>query len=100
MEGIIDIIDKPCAEELSKDRGEAWYLMPKAKEYRVDYNTPINQKLDDMIYFARILETLHSRGYAHRDIKRKYSFIKRQVVFCGFGFNVASKYRTSYTLKR
>lgn len=68
-EGIIDIIDKHCPEELSKNRGEAWYLMPKAKEYRVDYNTSTNQKLDDMIYLARILEKLHSSGYAHRDIK-------------------------------
>lgn len=68
-EGIIDIIDKHCPEELSKNRGEAWYLMPKAKEYKVNYNTPINQKLDDMICLARIIEKLHSSGYAHRDIK-------------------------------
>lgn len=69
VEGIIDIIDKHCPEELSKNRGEAWYLMPKAKEYKVNYNTSIIQKLDDMIYLARIIEKLHSSGYAHRDIK-------------------------------
>lgn len=86
IEGVIDIIDKHCPEELSKEQGKAWYLMPKAKEYKVNYNTSIIQKLDDMIYLARIIERLHSKEYAHRDIKpENVLLLDGKVVLADFG---------------
>lgn len=86
IEGVIDIIDKHCPEKLSKERGEAWYLMPKAAEYKVKYNTPLHQKLDDMISLARILERLHSKEYAHRDIKpENILLLNGKVVLADFG---------------
>lgn len=86
VEGVIDIIDEHCPEELSKEQGKAWYLMPKASEYRVKYNTPLHQKLDDMISLARILERLHSKEYAHRDIKpENILLLNGKVVLADFG---------------
>lgn len=86
IEGVVEIIDKHCPEELSKEQGKAWYLMPKASEYRVKYNTPLHQKLDDMISLAQILERLHSKEYAHRDIKpENVLLLDGKVVLADFG---------------
>lgn len=86
VEGVIDIIDKHCPEELSKKRGEAWYLMPKAKEYKVNYNSSIIQKLNNMISLAQILQKLHSKKYAHRDIKpENILWLNGKVILADFG---------------
>lgn len=85
-DGVIDIIDKNCPKELSSEQDEAWYLMPKAKEYKVRFCKPLEQKLDDMISLARILENLHSKEYAHRDIKpENILLLEGKVILADFG---------------
>lgn len=69
IDGIIKIIDKQCPIETPKKKDEAWYLMPKAKPYKINDKKTFEQKLDDMLHLAYILKSIHDRGYAHRDIK-------------------------------
>ncbi len=86
IEGVIDIIDKHCPEKLSKERGEAWYLMPRATEYKVKYDSALHEKIDEMLSLARIIETLHSKEYAHRDIKpENILLLNGKVVLADFG---------------
>lgn len=49
ISSVIEMLDKHCPEAISRARGDAWYLMPKAAEYKVWYNTSLIQKLNNMI---------------------------------------------------
>ena len=86
VDGVIDILDKNCPQELSREQDESWYLMPKAKEYNVKFHKSLKQKLDDMISLARTLENLHSKEYAHRDIKpENILLLDGKVILADFG---------------
>lgn len=86
VDGVIEIIDKYCPNNLSKKQNEAWYIMPKAEVYRVNSRESFSEKLNDMISLARILEMLHSKKYAHRDIKpENILLLNGKVVLADFG---------------
>lgn len=68
-DGIMPVIDQNCPPNIPKSKDEAWFLMPRALPYKANRRKNMIGKLDDMLRLARIIETLHQRGYAHRDIK-------------------------------
>ena len=47
----------------------SWYLMKKAREYKVNTRKKLNEKLDDIMKIALVIKQLHSRDMEHRDIK-------------------------------
>lgn len=69
VDGIIPIIDKNLPQNTPKSKDEAWFLMPKAKPYKVNKSNLITDKIDDMMRLAQILKSLHQKNCAHRDIK-------------------------------
>ena len=69
IEGIMEVIDKQCPQSVPQNKDDAWYLMPKAKPYKVNRKPNIYQKILDMLQLARIIQSIHERGGAHRDIK-------------------------------
>lgn len=83
--GIIHIIDYNCPMRVSTNN-EAWYLMPKATEYRINSSKDILGKLRDMIELAKTIEMLHERKLAHRDIKPENILIlSSKVILSDFG---------------
>lgn len=69
IDGIIEIIDKYLPENTPEQKDEAWYLMPKAKEYQFGKSRSIYRKIDDMLSLAYTLQKIHNMKLAHRDIK-------------------------------
>lgn len=47
----------------------SWYLMKKAREYKVNTRKKLNEKLDDIMKIALVIKQLHYRDMEHRDIK-------------------------------
>ena len=85
IDGIVPLIDKHCPELLSGDE-DAWYLMPKAEQYKVNHSQSIVDKLDDMLCLARIIERLHGMKKAHRDIKPENILLfNNQIALSDFG---------------
>ena len=86
IDGIIEIIDMCCPENVPDHLDEAWYLMPKAKEYKFNKRRLLNQKLDDMISLAFALQKLHDKKLAHRDIKPgNILILNGKIVLSDFG---------------
>lgn len=85
IQGIIPIKDKhlpasPCCGN------EAWYIMPKAKSFKLNQYTTLLEKLQNMLDLAYTLRELHKKGIAHRDIKPSNILIyKGKVCLCDFG---------------
>jgi serine/threonine-protein kinase len=88
--GIMTIIDYNCPN-LMLEGEEVWYLMPKAvsfQEYYEDRNQKytIKEKIEDILYLAKILSALHMRRISHRDIKpANLLFLNNQLVLSDFG---------------
>lgn len=88
IEGVMPIFDwnTPTYEEVCKKTNYAWYLMPKAKEFRIKNGKNLVDKLRDMRELAEILRQLHEIGYAHRDIKPENILVlDGKVVLSDFG---------------
>lgn len=86
IEGIIDIIDMQCPEGTPQSKNEAWYLMPKAKVYRVNQKKDIYYKITDMLQLAHIIQNIHKKEGAHRDIKPENILILNdKIVLSDFG---------------
>lgn len=86
IEGIIDIIDMKCPEGTPQSKNEAWYLMPKAKVYRVNQKKDIYYKITDMLQLAHIIQNVHKKEGAHRDIKPENILILNdKIVLSDFG---------------
>ena len=49
LEGIINIIDKQCPVQTPDRKDEAWYLMPKAKQYKISRKNSLFKKINDML---------------------------------------------------
>lgn len=62
-------IDKQCPHVVPQTKDEAWYLMPKAKPYKLNRKRNIYSKILEMLQLARIIQSIHERDKAHRDIK-------------------------------
>lgn len=69
IEGIMEVIDKQCPNNVPQTKDEAWYLMPKAKPYRINRKSDIYSKILEMLQLARIIQSIHEMDKAHRDIK-------------------------------
>ena len=69
VDGIIEILDYQCPQEVPRHKDAAWFMMPKAEQYKVNRKKGIYLKLVDMLQLAKIISTVHARGLAHRDIK-------------------------------
>lgn len=65
----ITSIDKQCPHVVPQTKDEAWYLMPKAKPYKLNRKRNIYSKILEMLQLARIIQSIHERDKAHRDIK-------------------------------
>lgn len=63
------VIDKQCPHVVPQTKDEAWYLMPKAKPYKLNRKRNIYSKILEMLQLARIIQSIHERDKAHRDIK-------------------------------
>ena len=86
LEGIINIIDKQCPVQTPDRKDEAWYLMPKAKQYKISRKNSLFKKINDMLHLAYIIKSIHERGYAHRDIKpENILVIDGKLVLSDFG---------------
>ena len=69
IEGLMNVIDKQCPQTTPQTKHEAWYLMPKAKPYKLIRKTNIYTKILEMLQLAWIIQRIHARKGAHRDIK-------------------------------
>ena len=69
IDGIMQVLDKKCPEDIPRTMDEAWYLMPKAKPYKLTRTSNLYLKIVDMLQLARIIQCIHERKGAHRDIK-------------------------------
>lgn len=86
IEGIMRIMDMNCPEETPDNKDDAWYLMPKAEEYRIKYRSDFIDKLGNMYELATIISKLHERKIAHRDIKPENILIyEGHIVLSDFG---------------
>lgn len=84
--GVIRVLDKNCPHDTPRKKDEAWFLMPKARNYKVNRNANLFDKLNDMLQLARIIEKIHKRGLAHRDIKPENILVLNEnLVLSDFG---------------
>ena len=84
--GVMNIIDKKCPKNVPKSNDEAWYLMPKAKPYKITQTSNLYTKVTEMIQLANIIKCIHERKGAHRDIKPENILIlNNQLVLSDFG---------------
>ncbi len=67
--GVMEVVDKWCPQDVPQNKDEAWYLMPKARPYKVSWHASVYRKVQQMLQLATIIKGIHSRGGAHRDIK-------------------------------
>lgn len=82
----MEVIDKQCPHVVPQTKDEAWYLMPKAKPYKLNRKRNIYSKILEMLQLARIIQSIHERDKAHRDIKPenilvlngKYGMLRKQ----------------------
>lgn len=86
IEGIMKVLDKKCPQNVPQTKEEAWYLMPKAKPYKLTRKSNLYAKILDMLELARIIQCIHERNGAHRDIKPENILILgEQLVLSDFG---------------
>ena len=86
IEGIMKVLDKKCPQNVPQTKEEAWYLMPKAKPYKLTRKSNLYTKILDMLELARIIQCIHERNGAHRDIKPENILILgEQLVLSDFG---------------
>lgn len=86
IEGIMKVLDKKCPQNVPQTNEEAWYLMPKAKPYKLTRKSNLYAKILDMLELARIIQCIHERNGAHRDIKPENILILgEQLVLSDFG---------------
>lgn len=84
--GIMNIIDSFCPKQVPNNKDEAWYIMPKADEYRINNRNSLIKKLEEMLELAKTISMLHAKGLAHRDIKpENILLLKDKVVLSDFG---------------
>ena len=84
--GVMNIIDKKCPKNVPEFNDEAWYLMPKAKPYKITQTSNLYTKVTEMIQLANIIKCIHERKGAHRDIKPENILIlNNQLVLSDFG---------------
>ena len=65
IDGIMQVLDKKCPQDIPRTMDEAWYLMPKAKPYKLTHSPNIYIKIVDMLQLARIIQCIHERNGAH-----------------------------------
>lgn len=86
IEGIMPVLDKKCPQDIPRTMDEAWYLMPKAKPYRLTRAPKIYTKIIDMLQLAEIIKCIHDRNGAHRDVKPENILILNgRLVLSDFG---------------
>ena len=69
IDGILPILDKSVSDSFPSESDSVWYLMPKGEKFEPNAKENLSGLLDEMLYLAETLKELHSREYAHRDIK-------------------------------
>ncbi len=74
VDGILPILDYSLGT-----CSNPWYLMPKAKAY---YSVgSFDKRIDDVFQLGKIIRGLHSKGYAHRDIKTQNILIYDKSIY-------------------